>query len=44
MRIDFFKKQAQSDDSSSSLDDVLCSPNTYMGYETKSISVDKEFT
>jgi len=43
MRIDFFKKQADSDDDSSALEDSLCSPNTYVGYETTTLSVDKDF-
>lgn len=43
MRIDFFTKEARSEDDSSSLEDPLVAPNTYVGYETTTLTVDKEF-
>ena len=42
MRIDFFTREARSEDESS-MEDPLISPNTYVGYETTTLTVDKEF-
>jgi hypothetical protein len=43
MSIDFFTKEARSEDDSSSLEDPLLLPNTYVGYETTTLTVDREF-